>query len=198
MFRRFVKTINLGMFILPVCKVKIICAILIDVELLILSIQFLGARRMKNGDLLEKIKILALNIVEREGVSLDRLEFRNTGKRAKLVIYIDKEGGVSLKDCERVSKRLSAALDVEDPIPYSYTLDVSSPGLDRPLYGEDDYKRFKGRTAIVHTREKINGRNRIRGTIGDVENGSVTLIEGKEATVIPMVYIKKGRLDFDF
>lgn len=147
---------------------------------------------------MEKIKTLVLNTLERDEVFLDRLELKDKGKKPKLIVFIDKEGGVSLKDCERVSKRLSAALDVADLIPYSYTLDVSSPGLDRPLTGEEDYRRFEGRLALLHLKERIDGIMQVRGKIGAVQDGRVVIKTEDRDYSIPVALISMGRLDFDF
>jgi ribosome maturation factor RimP len=90
-----------------------------------------------------------------------------------LRIFIDAENGVSLEDCEKVSRQISSVMDVEDPIDGEYTLEVSSPGLDRPLYTEAQYARYVGQTINARLRIARDGRRRFKGLINKVENGDV-------------------------
>ncbi len=103
------------------------------------------------------------------------VEIKGGGNRSIVRIYIDKPGGVSLSDCERFSKRFSVVLDVEDSIPFSYILEVSSPGLDRPLVKEADFIRFAGRGARVRTRLPYEGQRSFKGKILGVTGGRVGL-----------------------
>lgn len=110
-------------------------------------------------------------------------------------VYIDKPGGgVSLDDCARASERLSAVLDVEDPMPGPYTLEVSSPGLDRPLFDVEQLRRFTGRRARVRLSGKLAGQRHFEGVLAGVE-GERLRLEG-EATVyeLPVAMIERARL----
>jgi len=109
-----------------------------------------------------------------------------------LRLYIDKPEGVGLEDCARVSDHLSRALTVEG-LAYE-RLEVSSPGLDRPLAKEDDFKRFAGRKARVVLRVPVNGRKNITGTIGEAEPGQVSLAADNAVFVVDVANIDKARL----
>ncbi len=110
--------------------------------------------------------------VERLGYELTDLEVRLGGKGGLLRLTIDKPEGIDLDDCEKVSRAMSALLDVEDPVPGNYNLEVSSPGLDRKLTKVEHFQRFKGETLKVTMRFPIEGRRRFRGKLvsSDDEN----------------------------
>lgn len=113
------------------------------------------------------------------------------------------EDSVGIEDCQRVSQDLSALLDVEDEfgqqeLGEAYTLEVSSPGLDRPLRHEADYQRFAGRLAKVVTTEPIERQSAFAGRIGGVENGEVLLEEGRKTHRVPLAKIKRAHLDVEF
>ena len=112
-------------------------------------------------------------------------------------VFIDHESGVGLQDCQRLSERLGVILDVEDPIESSYTLEVSSPGLDRPLFSEKDYQRFAGRLARIKTREPLDGKRHFRGRLAGVEEDSVVLESREERVSIPFPVIESGRLEVE-
>jgi ribosome maturation factor RimP len=113
------------------------------------------------------------------------------------------EDSVGIEDCQRVSQDLSALLDVEDEfgqqeLDETYTLEVSSPGLDRPLRHEADYRRFEGRLAKVVTVEPIERQSAFAGRIKGVEDGSVLLEEGRKTHRVPLAKIKRAHLDVEF
>jgi ribosome maturation factor RimP len=112
------------------------------------------------------------------------------------------EEPVGINDCRRVSEDLSALLDVEDDltagIDQAYTLEVSSPGLDRPLRGEADYRRFTGRLAKIVTREPVQGQSHFTGRLAGVEGGEVLLTEGRRVHRVPLAAIRRARLDVEF
>jgi ribosome maturation factor RimP len=117
------------------------------------------------------------------------------GKRRSLVrVYIDSEAGIALQDCERVSRQLSGILDVEDPLRGTYTLEVSSPGLDRPLYTLEHYARFMGQLVRVELKQPVAGRRRFVGQLAAVEAGDVRITEDGRDYSIPFVMIHKARL----
>ncbi|MFL5434230.1 MAG: Imm1 family immunity protein [Myxococcales bacterium] len=105
----------------------------------------------RKEEILEKVRNIAAPLAAAEGLELVDVEFAGAGGHPTLRLYIDKAGGVSLDDCTHVSRALSAALDVEDPIQGSYELEVSSPGLDRPLRTAEHFQRFAGENVRVKT-----------------------------------------------
>ncbi len=115
-----------------------------------------------------------------------------------LRVYIDVEGGVTVDDCERVSQQLSALLDVEDPIPGHYLLEVSSPGVDRPLFTLEHYRRFRGEEARVLLSQPVDGQRRFRGRIEGVEGDRVRLRTRQGLVSLPLEDIDKARLVPDY
>ena len=116
-------------------------------------------------------------------------------------LYVDKEGGVSLDDLQTVSEEVSAILDAEDPIESPYTLEVSSPGLDRPLKREDDYRRFAGRLARLSSYEPVDGRRHWTGRLMGLEDGVVAVrleAEGGAECRIPLAKVAHARLEVEF
>ena len=150
---------------------------------------------MDKGVLLERIREMAEPIVSGMGLELVDVEYRFESGRWVLRLYIDKEGGVTLDDCTRVSRELGVVLDVEDPIPHSYNLEVSSPGLDRPLRRVSDFLRFKGRKVRVRCIEPVGGRSNFTGTIEDVvDEGVVIRGGGGEEWTISISNIERAKL----
>jgi ribosome maturation factor RimP len=133
-------------------------------------------------------------VLESLGYELVELEFHPQGRGSLLRVFIDREGGVNLDDCEKVSRQISAVMDVEDPIPSAYTLEVSSPGLDRPLRKHSDYTRFAGKQAKLELLIPREGRRRFTGVLRGLESDEV-LIEVDEVTHrLPLGEIAKARL----
>ena len=152
---------------------------------------------LSNTEIIEKIRDMVVPVLEDERLDLIELELKPAGKRWLLRVYIDKAGGVTIGDCEYVSRELSRHLDVDDVIEHPYTLEVSSPGLTRQLKKSDDFSRYPGRTCRVVTREKIEGRNEFRGEITKVTVGEVEIKEKIGIFTIPICAIKKAYLDFE-
>jgi ribosome maturation factor RimP len=150
--------------------------------------------------LLPNLQSLARRATEAEGVEVAWVELKRQGGSWVFRVFIEKrDGAVGLADCERVSHRLSLLLDVEDPIDSPYTLEVSTPGLDRPLHDENDYRRFTGRLARLKTREAVSGRKRVVGRLGGVEAGAVLIEDADGGTLrIPVTAIESGRLEVEF
>ncbi len=142
------------------------------------------------GDTEEKIQNLLQPILDSFGLTLWDMEFQRHGPKWLLRIYIDREtSGVTLDDCEAVSRDLGAALDVEDVIPHAYTLEVSSPGLDRTLSKPEHFVRFSGSSVNIKTFQQINGqkvfRGKLIGLVGErvqleLENGVIMEIQMKD------------------
>jgi ribosome maturation factor RimP len=112
-----------------------------------------------------------------------------------LRVFVDKPGGITLDDCQRVSQQLGDLLDVEDPIEHPYTLEVSSPGLERPLLGEGDFARFAGRLVRLQTTVPVEGRRRFRGLLLGMAGGAVRLeVEGGRLVDIPHASVERANL----
>ena len=122
------------------------------------------------------------------------VEFFAQGQRSVLRIYIDKPGGVGIGDCQSVSGQLSSVLDVEDPIGGEYTLEVSSPGLERPLYSLAQYKLFVGEHVDVHLRIPFDGRKKFKGLLKGVEADEVILNVDNAEYVFPFESIEKAKV----
>ena len=136
--------------------------------------------------------------VEALGYEVVELEFHPQGRGGLLRIFIDREGGVTVDDCEKVSRQVSAVLDVEDPIPGAYTLEVSSPGLDRPLRKEADFVRFTGEKAKLELLLPRDGRKRYTGTLKGCEAGEVLVEVDGAMHRLPLGDIAKARLVPEF
>jgi len=155
-------------------------------------------------DICERVRSVSQPILESLQLELVDIEYKRSGRDAILRLFIDKEGGVTLDDCGVFSSELSAVLDVEDFIPCEYNLEVSSPGLDRPLKSAADYERFKGRLVKVRTYEPFqddagNKRKTFLGYLEGLRGGNVVmkLTEGQMAS-IPLERVAKANLDFEF
>lgn len=153
---------------------------------------------MKIEGLEGKLMALAQPVVDGLGMELVDVAFVTEHGRRVLRVTIDKPGGVTVDDCGDVSRELGTILDVEDPIPQRYTLEVSSPGLDRPLLSEKDFIRFTGKKARIKTREAMEGRKNFKATIEAVEGGrvKVTDFDGK-VFEIPLSNIDRARLEVE-
>ncbi len=118
------------------------------------------------------------------GYELVGIEHLSQGKHSVLRVYIDHEDGISVDDCAEVSHQVSAVLDVEDPITGLYTLEVSSPGLDRPLFTEAHYVRYVGQLAEIRSHSPIDGRRRFKGRLQAVQDGQVVIeVDGVEYSI---------------
>jgi ribosome maturation factor RimP len=142
-------------------------------------------------------------IIERVGAreGLEVVHWETVGPRNNFVlrIFIDKPGGVNHGDCEIVSNQVGALLDLEDLIPNRYTLEVSSPGIERGLYKPADYERFSGSRVRVKTFEPIGGQRNFRGVLGGVENQSVILeADGIGRIDTPLEKIAKANIEYQF
>lgn len=122
------------------------------------------------------------------------MEYLSQGRHTTLRIYIEREAGVMLEDCEKVSRQISAVLDVEDPISGEYTLEVSSPGVDRPLYTPDHYQRFTGEKVELRLRVPYQGRRKFSGNIVGVEADEVVIRVGDEEFLFPIDSIEKANI----
>ncbi len=136
------------------------------------------------GDVKDRIEGLARQVADYLGVELDEVELLGQGRRTLLRITIYKHGGVSVRDCEAFSKDVGALLDVEGVIGEPYRLEVSSPGLDRPLRAERDFSRHAGELVRVTVKEKVGGKNDFVGRIEEAGPDGVVLdVEGRRFDV---------------
>ncbi len=142
----------------------------------------------------ERLQRLLEPVVKMLGYELVGIEYFPTGHHYILRVYIDKEAGVTLDDCEIVSHQVSALLDVEDPIRGQYTLEVSSPGLDRPLFTAEHFRRFSGKQVKLRLSTPLNGRRNYKGRLQGLDDGKVMLEVDGARVDLPLEDIEKARL----
>jgi ribosome maturation factor RimP len=140
---------------------------------------------------------LVKNTVEGLGFILWGFEYRPHGESALLRIFIEKAEGISVDDCALVSRQIGAVLDVEDTIPVAYILEVSSPGMDRVLFTEDQYQDYIGDKIKIRTRTQINDRRNFKGLLVSANNSVVTVKVDNEEFAIPYESIDRARLILD-
>ncbi|MEM7764675.1 MAG: ribosome maturation factor RimP [Pseudomonadota bacterium] len=142
----------------------------------------------------ETLETLLLPVLEGMGYELVDLEYQGAGKGAVLRVYIDGPDGITLDDCAAVSQQISAVLDVEDPIPGEYNLEISSPGVDRPLKRPAHYEKYTGEQIKVKMQKGYPGRLRLKGTLKGLNDGQVLLEVGDEQHTLPLQKIESARL----
>ncbi|MHB8454235.1 MAG: ribosome maturation factor RimP [Acidiferrobacterales bacterium] len=141
-----------------------------------------------------KLRAILEPVVEALGFDLVDVELAGGSGNALLRVYIDSLGGVTVDDCANVSRQVSAVLDVEDPISGRYTLEVSSPGLDRPLVKREDFQRFTGEVIKVRMSRPVLGRRNFTGRLVGVEGESIVLEMDAESFGLALADIDKARL----
>lgn len=143
-----------------------------------------GKPSVKRAEALNlRIQEIAAPILQSHGLELVEAVCVGQGPRTVIRVFVDKPGGITLTDCEQAHRSLSPALDVIDPFPHAYTLEISSPGLDRPLRSVQDYRRLIGKPITLKLREPIQTQWRLVGAVVDVDDRGVTLaIQQKKAT----------------
>ncbi len=132
--------------------------------------------------------------VEALGYEFWGMEFHGGGKNGLLRIYIESASGIDVDDCAKVSHQVSGVLDVEDPISGEYRLEVSSPGVDRPLFQAEHFQRYKGHQAKIELRVAFEGRRRFTGLLLGVEEDDVVVRIDDEEYLLPIAEIDKARL----
>jgi ribosome maturation factor RimP len=168
---------------------------------------------LKNAEL-TRVRERAERVAHSYGLEIFDVQLRREPVGTVLRVIIDRpdpgtpttpeQDSIGIADCQRVSHDLSALLDVEEEdleqpaLVDKYTLEVSSPGLDRPLRHEADYRRFAGRLAKIVTAAPVNGQTAFAGRLAGVEAGEVLLAEGRKVHRVPMAQIKRGRLEVEF
>ena len=154
---------------------------------------------MSKGIEWDRLRRLIQDVAESQGYELVDVELKGSGKSSVLRVYIDRRSGISHRDCELVSEQVGTVLDVEDLIPFSYTLEVSSPGLDRKLVKESDYTRFGGKLARIQTRIPLNQQKVFRGRLQGLHDGKVRLeLRTGGQLDIPLDVIQEARLEIDW
>lgn len=162
---------------------------------------FFGRRELARQEgTLERVRSVAARVTVDRGFELVDAEIKRAAGGQLVRLYVDKPGGIGLDELQSVSEEVSAILDAEDPVEGPYTLEVSSPGLDRPLRGEADYRRFAGSLARLSSYEPVEGRRHWTGRIVSCEQGVLTLaLEKERATArLPLAKISHGRLEVEF
>lgn len=161
----------------------------------------------------DQLRHAVVRVVESYGLALFDLQFRRESIGWVLRVILDRpwqpgsesssaDESVTVEDCGRVSQDLSAILDVEPEllggVDKAYTLEVSSPGLDRPLRGEEDYRRFTGRLAKIVTTAPVEGQSHFEGRLSGVDDGNVLVVQGRRTHRVPLTAIRRARLDIEF
>jgi ribosome maturation factor RimP len=155
---------------------------------------------------LQQVRAIAERVAASRGLEIWDIQSRREAAGHVVRVFIDRPGpaatpeeSVSIEDCEQVNREISTILDVEDPLPFAYTLEVSSPGLDRPLRGPSDYERFAGRLAKVVVAEPVDNQKAFEGHLRGVDNGDV-LLESPNGRMhrLPYRLITRGRLEVEF
>ena len=150
-----------------------------------------------------RIRALAERVASSQGVEVFDVQLRHESIGWVLRVILDRPGAdvadcISVDDCQRVSRDLGAMLDVEDVLDHEYTLEVSSPGLDRPLRTPADYRRFTGRLAQVVLSEPVDAQRFLKGRIGEVTDDAVRLDTASRTHLVPFDAITRGRLEVEF
>lgn len=153
---------------------------------------------MATASVEERVREVAARVAADRGLELVHVEFASSGRTTVVRIFIDKPGGVTHDDCSGVSLDVGTILDVEDFIPSAYTLEVSSPGLERALHGRADYERFAGQLAKLKSREAVGGQRNFRGRIVGVEGDAVVFDDRTNGLVrVPLAGIVKANIEID-
>jgi ribosome maturation factor RimP len=160
----------------------------------------------RDANVAEQVRNVATRVAQTYGLDIFDVQFRREAAGMVLRVLIDRPGpaataeeSVSVDDCAHVSRDLSAMLDVEDIVPTAYTLEVSSPGLDRPLRHADDYRRFAGRRAKIVMREPVDGQTFFKGRLAGAD-GQTVLIDGDDGRrhQVPVAVITRANLEVEF
>lgn len=153
---------------------------------------------MKYDQLLEDVRRIAQPVLDSQGLELVDLEYQRDAQGWVLRVYIDRPGGITVEECAEVNRELGMLLEIQDLIPNPYVLEVSSPGLTRPLKKPEDYHKYSNRLIKVKTFAALEGRKNFKGTLLSLEGETVRLeVEGK-VYEIPLSGIAKANLEIEF
>lgn len=142
----------------------------------------------------EQLKELIQPVVEGLGFELWGIEYLSQGKHSALKIYIDAEKGIDVDDCAAVSRQVSSLMDVEDPLKGKYTLEVSSPGMDRRLFELPQYELYKGSQVKLNLRHPFEGKRKFQGLLCGVEDDEVVIRLGEEEILLPIAEIDRAQV----
>ncbi len=142
----------------------------------------------------EQLQAMIAPAVEALGYEMWGVEYHSHGRQPLLRVFIDGENGITVEDCAAASRQISAVLDVEDPISSEYTLEVSSPGMDRPLFTLDQFGRYTGEWVKLKLRAPFEGRRNFRGVLRGVEGDEVVLVVDNEEYLLPIELIDKANI----
>lgn len=153
---------------------------------------------MANNNTENKIEKLLKEPIENLGYSLYDVEYVKQGKEFHLIVYIEKEGGIDLNDCEKVTEVINPILDSEDPIKDQYFLEVSSSGVEKPLRKLEHYKKQIGNIIEVNLFTKIDGKNVLQGILKDADENSITMILNDEDIIINLKQISNAKSVYEW
>jgi len=142
----------------------------------------------------EKLRVLIAPVVEALGCELWGFEYSGSGRHSLLRIYIDRPNGVGIEQCEQVSRQVGSLLDVEEVITGEYTLEVSSPGLDRPLYNLGQYRQFAGEDIKLRLRIPFEGQRKFQGRLNGVEGDDIVLMIEDNEYLFPVDNIERATI----
>lgn len=146
---------------------------------------------------MEEIREIIMPILISQGFELVDLEYQRESRGWVLRLFIDQDGGIHLDDCSEVSRELSAVLDVQDVIPHSYTLEVSSPGLTRPMKKREDFEKYQNRLVKIRTFQPIAGQRNFKGILRGIEGETVKVETADRVQEIPFRFIAKANLEIE-
>ena len=149
-------------------------------------------------EIIEHVRELADPILTAEGFELVEIEFRREARGWVLRFYVDKEGGITVDNCAWVSQEIGRSLDVEEVISSPYTLEVSSPGLTRPLKQEKDFMKYRDRWVKLTTNEPIGNQRHFKGRLRGIERNEIRIEVNGEMIQIPLATIAKAHLEIEF
>jgi ribosome maturation factor RimP len=153
---------------------------------------------LKSEKLLQEVREVVEPILQSQGYELVDLEYQRESRGWVLRIYLDREGGITLDDCTGVSHEVGAVLEVKDVIPNAYVLEVSSPGLTRPLKKPEDYNRFRNQLVKIKLFQPLDGRRNFKGILLGLEVETVRVEADGQVFEIPLQSIAKANLEIDF
>ncbi|TBW48416.1 ribosome maturation factor RimP [Marinobacter halodurans] len=143
----------------------------------------------------KQLEDILVPVIEGLGYDCWGIEFRSQGHKSMLRVFIDDaENGISVEDCETVSRQVSGVLDVEDPIQTEYTLEVSSPGMDRPLFRLEQYAAWAGHKVKIRLRMAFEGRRKFEGLLKGVEGSDVVVVVDDHEYLLPVDGIEKANI----
>ncbi|MFO8141535.1 MAG: ribosome maturation factor RimP [Marinobacter sp.] len=144
---------------------------------------------------LKQLEDILRPVIEGLGYEFWGIEYRSRGYQSMLRVYIDDvENGIGIEDCEKVSRQVSGVMDVEDPIQSEYTLEVSSPGMDRPLFRLEQYQEFVGHQVQIKLRMAFEGRRKFQGLIKGVEGDDVVIVADDHEYLLPFDSIDRANI----